>query len=95
MSGKVFTESGLSLSGVTLSGGAADPVIIDSGGNYRFSDLSNGSYTVTPSKTGYTFSPESLNVDVTGAWLRQPPHPQVTTGTESAKFNPVVGTALL
>src|SRR4029077_10405732 len=29
----------------------------DSSGNYAFAGLSNGSYSITPSKTGYTFAP--------------------------------------
>ena len=36
-------------------------------GNYTFSGLANGSYTVTPSKAGYTFAPTSENLTVNGA----------------------------
>ncbi len=34
---------------------------------YSFTGLANGSYTTTPSNTGYTFAPPSQNVTVNGA----------------------------
>jgi hypothetical protein len=54
---------------VTLSGAANLTVIADASGNYNIGQLTNGSYTVTPSKSGYTFSPASQAVTVTGANL--------------------------
>ena len=42
-------------------------VTADVNGLYSFSSLANGTYTVTPSKTGYTFSPTSQTVSVNGA----------------------------
>jgi hypothetical protein len=59
ISGQV-SVSGAPLPGVTvaLSGTTAGSAVTDSGGNYSFSGLTaGGSYTVTPSKTYYTFSP--------------------------------------
>lgn len=52
---------------VGLSGAATASTTADGSGNYSFSGLSNGSYTVTPSKTGYTFSPSSQGATVSGA----------------------------
>ena len=52
---------------VTLSGGASASTTADSSGNYSFANLGNGSYTVTPTKSGYTFTPASQNVSVSGA----------------------------
>jgi len=49
---------------VTLSGAAAATTTANSSGNYTFSGLANGTYTVTPSHAGYTFSPTSLSVTV-------------------------------
>ena len=46
---------------------ANTPYIADASGNYSFSGLANGSYTVTPSQTGTVFTPGSQNVTVTGA----------------------------
>lgn len=68
ISGQV-TSNGTGLSGVTitLSGNRSDTTTTNSNGDYSFSGLSNGSYTVTPSLTGYTFDPTSRNVTISGA----------------------------
>ena len=49
---------------VTLSGDASDSVVTGGDGTYVFEDLPDGDYTVTPSLTGYTFSPASTNVTI-------------------------------
>jgi hypothetical protein len=41
--------------------------IADGSGNYEFTGLYDGSYTVQPSKTGYVFSPLQRDVTVSGA----------------------------
>ena len=66
ISGKV---SGASASGVTiyLTGASNASTITDSSGNYNFVEIANGDYTVTPIHTGYTFSPSSTAVTVSGA----------------------------
>jgi hypothetical protein len=63
------TAGGSALSGVTmtLSGGASATTTTDTSGNYTFAGLVNGSYTVTPSKTGYTFTPASKSVTISSA----------------------------
>jgi hypothetical protein len=57
---------------VTLSGAASATATADSSGNYSFTGLANGSYTVTPSKAGYTFSPTSANATVNNANVTVP-----------------------
>jgi hypothetical protein len=52
---------------VTLSGGGAGTTTADASGNYTFSGLGNGNYTVTPSKTGFTFTPVNQAVTISGA----------------------------
>ena len=52
---------------VVLSGTANASTPADASGNYTFAGLANGAYTVTPSKSGYTFSPPSQNVTINGA----------------------------
>lgn len=42
---------------VTLNGDASGAQTVNSGGRYSFSVIGGGSYTVTPTKTGYNFSP--------------------------------------
>jgi Carboxypeptidase regulatory-like domain len=63
------TLIGGALPGVTinLTGASTAATTTDASGNYSFTGLANGSYTVTPSKTGNTFSPVSLAVSVSGA----------------------------
>ncbi len=66
LSGTV-TAGGNGLQGVTMTLNTAATAITDSSGNYAFGNLADGSYTVTPSKTGYTFSPTSATVTVNNA----------------------------
>ena len=61
------TITGAASVSVALGGGATAYTTTDGSGNYSFAGLANGSYTVTPSKAGYTFSPASLAVTVAGA----------------------------
>lgn len=67
ISGKVALN-GAGINGVTvsLSGGSSSSVTTDGTGDYRFSGLSNGTYTITPSLTGHTFNPGSISVTVSG-----------------------------
>lgn len=69
ISGKVSTTGGSGISGVTmgLSGTATKQTNTDGSGNYVFSGLSNGSYTVTPALTGYSFSPSNSSVTISGS----------------------------
>ena len=52
---------------VTLTGDYGDSTTTDAAGEYAFSSILNGSYTVTPTKTGYTFVPVSIAVTVYNA----------------------------
>ncbi len=51
---------------LTLGGGSTATVTADGSGNYGFGGLANGTYKVTPSKTGYTFTPATQSVVVNG-----------------------------
>jgi hypothetical protein len=54
--------------GVAISlGGTGAVAISGSNGNYSFNGLGPGSYQLTPSKTGYTFSPAFIAVTLSGA----------------------------
>jgi inhibitor of cysteine peptidase len=68
ISGQV-TSTGSGLAGVTmaLSGASSATTTTDNVGNYTFIGLDNGSYTVTPSKTGFTFGPTDNTQTVSGA----------------------------
>ena len=66
ISGQVRDGSGNPLAGVTLSDGAHS-AISDAGGGYTIADLLPGAYTISPSKSGYTFAPADINVAVSNA----------------------------
>jgi hypothetical protein len=53
---------------VTLSqnGTTVATLTMGASGSYTFSNVANGTYTVTPSETGFTFSPTSRSVMVNG-----------------------------
>ncbi len=87
ISGTISPAAGGSGATVTLSGAANATTTADSSGNFTFSGLANGTYTVTPSHAGYTFTPSSLSVTVSGA--------NITTGmnfTATAQTFSISGT---
>ncbi len=63
------TVGGAVTSGVAISltGTATAGTTTGTGGTYSFTGLANGSYTVTPSLSGYTFSPANTSVTISGA----------------------------
>jgi len=67
ISGTLSPVAGGSGATVTLSGTAGATTTSDGAGNYSFSGLANGTYTLTPSHTGYTFNPISKTATVSGA----------------------------
>ncbi len=66
VSGLVTTSTGVGISGVTLSLGSASSTT-DGSGNFSITNVANGSYTLTPSASGYSFSPVNRAVSVSGA----------------------------
>lgn len=52
---------------VTLSGPVSATTTADSSGNFSFSGLANGIYTITPTKSGVTFTPASRQVTINNA----------------------------
>ena len=67
ISGTISPAAGGNGAAVTLSGAARATTMADSSGSYTFTGLANGTYAVTPSHTGYTFSPTSQAVPISGA----------------------------
>jgi hypothetical protein len=67
LSGSLTPVAGGAGAKVTLSGVSTATVTADGSGNYSFSGLGNGGYAVTPSDTGYSFSPTSQAVTINGA----------------------------
>jgi parallel beta-helix repeat protein len=67
LSGTISPAAGGSGATVTLTGGANAATTADSGGNYSFENLPSGGYTVTPTKSGYSFTPSNQTASVTNA----------------------------
>ncbi len=64
ISGRITANSGNPISGVTISAGAGGSATTDASGDYTITGLIAGTYTLTPAKAGYTFSPPSRTVSV-------------------------------
>ena len=66
ISGYVRNSAGTELEGVSLalSGLASGTLVTDSSGYFEVSGLADGSYLVRPSKTGWSFNPSDLIIDV-------------------------------
>src|SRR5262249_32920414 len=68
----------LSGAGTTMTIGETIVATADASGGYTVNGLADGSYAITPNKAGYTFSPVSQVVNVSGAdvtginFIRQP-----------------------
>lgn len=69
LSGTITPAAGGAGATVALSGAASASTTADSGGNFSFSGLLTGNYTVTPTKSGYTFNPSTQNASITTANL--------------------------
>ncbi|MGH9582596.1 MAG: Ig-like domain-containing protein, partial [Bryobacteraceae bacterium] len=67
ISGSITPVSLGSGAAVALSGTADASTSADSNGNYTFTGLANGPYTLTPTKNSYTFQPASQPVTIDAA----------------------------
>jgi len=68
IAGRVANSSGVGIAGVTVTrSGSALTVTTNGAGYYTFNGVANGTYTVTPSLSGSTFTPASRSVTVAGA----------------------------
>jgi PKD repeat protein len=84
ISGAVTTAAGAGISGVTVSTGS-NSTNTDASGAYTLSGVTNGTYTLTPSRSGFTFSPAIRSVTVNDANVTG----QNFTGTPPANVPPV------
>ena len=66
ISGSITNSAGTGISGVTVSNGTVSATT-NSSGAYTLTGLANATYTLTPSLSGYTFSPASRSVTVNSA----------------------------
>lgn len=86
----IVSGSGLSGVSMTLTGTSLATVTTDTSGNYTFSGLSNGNYTVTPSKAGYAFAPTSIAVTISGANQEDKNFTATATGATCSVWNDVI-----
>ncbi len=104
IAGRIVDENGVGVAGVTitLSGDQTRMTTTNSDGNYRFGELLNldiipaGNYSVTPSKSGYSFTPASINVTVAGQSvgdLEDIPGPDIDVSFTAERFNNLVETS--
>ena len=87
ISGAVTGATGVT---INLTGAATATTTTDASGNYSFTGRANGTYTVTPVKTGYIFNPVSLVASVSGASVTG--HDFVATATGASTFYSISGT---
>lgn len=64
ISGRITDSAGYPIAGVTVSDGAGHTATTNSSGDYTIGNLNPGTYTITPSGGGRTFSPSSRVVTV-------------------------------
>lgn len=64
ISGHVQDDGGNPISDGMISAGAGGSATTDAGGAYTITNVMTGTYTLTPSKSGYTFSPVTRTVSV-------------------------------
>jgi large repetitive protein len=66
VSGKITTSAAVAISGVLVSDGTRSATT-NATGDYSITGVPNGTFTLTPTKAGYTFSPVNKSVTVSGA----------------------------
>lgn len=64
ISGRVTDANGAGIPGVTVSAGASLNTTTDANGNFAIAGVSQGTYTLTPSKSSYAFCPSERQVTV-------------------------------
>ena len=94
ISGAISPSSAATGAAVTLSGAASATAIPDASGNYVFSALANGSYTVTPTEGGYTFNPSSQTTAVNGGAVTGLNFTAQTAGTQTLAIDATSSRAL-
>lgn len=66
ISGHVTDAKGSPIDGAIVAAGTGGSATTDGSGYYTLSGLSAGTYTLTPSKNGYSFSPPRPTINVSG-----------------------------
>jgi hypothetical protein len=67
VTGRIATSSGVSIAGVTVTADSGQSAVSNSAGYYTINGVPNGTHTLTPSKSGMTFTPPTKSITVNGA----------------------------
>ena len=84
------TGSDLNNVTINMTGSSTSSTTTASNGDFSFSGMSNGTYTLTPSLSNYTFNPVSIVVIIDGASITDTNF--VATSTEGADTYSISGT---
>ena len=70
---------------IVLSGAASDTMTTNENGEFSFTELAAGTYTVTPTDSNYVFNPESFDITLPGSGTPVPAFEasMVATSTEA------------
>lgn len=97
IAGRVSDSANVPLAGVQVTDGASHSATTAADGSYTFSGLPPGSYTLTPTKSGYSFSPASRSVslsgDLTGQDFTATPLPALQVAPTNLSFSAPQGGA--
>jgi hypothetical protein len=85
-------SAGVAGATVSYTGTSSGSTTADGSGNYTISGLSNGSYTITPSLTGYSFSPTNASETISGSSITGVNFTATHLTVATATFSPVAGT---
>jgi len=93
ISGTILDGGSNPVSGVTVSytGTASGSTTTDGSGNYTISSLVDGSYTITPTKTGWTFTPTNSSQTLSGSNITGVNFTGTNTLVATPTFSPVAG----
>ena len=80
---------------IVLSGEKADTTTTAQNGEFTFSDLAAGTYTVTPTDTNYVFNPESLMITFPGTGTPGPVFEASMTTPTSTEADRQIPTAFV
>ena len=87
-------NAGVASASMALTGAATATVTADGSGNYNFASLADGSYTITPTLAGQTFSPASISWTLVGGVIYPTGLNFTATQLQVATptFSPIAGT---
>jgi hypothetical protein len=84
-------NAGVAGATVSYSGTASGSTTADGSGNYTLSNLAVGSYTITPTKTAYSFSPVNSSQTITNADISGVNFVATQLTVATPTFSPVAG----